>query len=101
MRASSFFRVVFILYCFEAGTLLLFAPWNVAWDQTMLNVTWEALRLILIHPLFRGAISGFGAVHLVWGAHDLEVLLLRRRAPETAAPATAPPARAPDVPSDV
>ncbi|HEX2642621.1 MAG TPA: hypothetical protein VHU81_06495 [Thermoanaerobaculia bacterium] len=102
MRASSFFRIVFILYCFEAGTLLLFAPWNVAWDQTMFNVTWEALRVILIHPLFRGAVSGFGIIHLVWGAHDLEVLLLRRRTAEPPAEiATAPPAGPADAPSDV
>jgi hypothetical protein len=66
----------------------------------MFNITWEALRVILIHPVFRGAVSGFGAVHLVWGAHDLEVLLLRRRTPEPPADA-APAVTSPDAPTDV
>jgi hypothetical protein len=34
---------------------------------------------LLLHPLFRGAVSGFGLVHLVWGANDLQALLGWRR----------------------
>ena len=83
------FRVVFILYCFEAGTMLLFLPWHAVWDQLLLRVTSESLRQLFIHPVFRGAVSGFGLVHLVWGAHDLEVLLLRPRTP--ASPASPDP----------
>ncbi|HSN85859.1 MAG TPA: hypothetical protein VL025_03830 [Thermoanaerobaculia bacterium] len=81
MRVSSMFRVVFILYCFEAGTMLLFLPWHAVWDQLLLRLSSETLRQLFVHPVFRGAVSGFGLVHLVWGAHDLEALLLRPRTP--------------------
>lgn len=79
MRASSLFRIVFILYCFEAGTLLLFAPWSQAWDPTMANLPFELLHNLAVLPLVRGAISGFGLVHMVWATHDLEALLTRRK----------------------
>jgi hypothetical protein len=82
MRVSSMFRLVFILYCFEAGTMLLFLPWHTVWDQLLLHLgSSEGLRQLFAHPVFRGAVSGFGLIHLVWGAHDLEVLLLRPRTP--------------------
>lgn len=79
MRLSSLFRVSFILYCIEAGIFLLFAPWSPVWDQTMVQIPLEGLRMLALNPLFRGAVSGFGLVHLVWGAHDLDALLSRRR----------------------
>jgi hypothetical protein len=37
----------------------------------------------MLHPWFRGAVTGFGMVHLVWGAHDL-IGLFTRRSPEAA-----------------
>lgn len=85
------FRVVFILYCFEAGTMLLFLPWHTVWDQLLLHLSSsEGLGRLFAHPLLRGAISGFGLVHLVWGAHDLEVLLLRPRTPSPSAATSSP-----------
>jgi hypothetical protein len=81
------FRVVFILYCFEAGTMLLFLPWHTVWDQLLLHLgSSEGLGQLFAHPLFRGAVSGFGLIHLVWGAHDLEVLLLRPKPPSPSLP---------------
>ena len=78
-------RLFFILYCFEAGLLLLFAPWFREWDQIMMQIVpFQGLRSFLLHAWVRGAITGFGMVHLVWGAHDLISLLLRRN-PETSA----------------
>jgi hypothetical protein len=78
-------RLFFILYCFEAGLLLLFAPWFPEWDRIMLQIApFQGLRSFLLHGWVRGAITGFGLVHLVWGAHDL-IAVLFRRSPETAA----------------
>ena len=34
---------------------------------------------ILVTPTVRGGVTGFGLVHLIWGAHDLGHLLFRRR----------------------
>ena len=90
MRFSTLLRLFFILYCFEAGLILLFAPWFPQWDPIMTRLLpSQALRSLALHPGFRGAVTGFGMVHLVWGAHDLLALLTRRspepvgQAPET------------------
>ena len=80
MRLSSLLRVTFILYCIEAGIFLLFVPWSPVWDQTMIQIPFHGLRGFCLHPFLRGAMSGFGLVHLVWGVHDLDALLSRRRA---------------------
>ena len=84
MRASFLFRLLFILYCVEAGTFLLLAPWSPVWDRTLAQIPLEMLRAAGLHPMVRAAISGFGIVHLVWGAHDLDELIFRRklRAPD-------------------
>ncbi|HWM91740.1 MAG TPA: hypothetical protein VN493_13320 [Thermoanaerobaculia bacterium] len=79
MRMSTFLTLLFILYCAEAGVLLIFAPWSPVWDRTMVQIPIQALRGLMLHPFMRGAVSGFGLVHLVLGAHDLHALLTRRK----------------------
>lgn len=79
MESGSFIRVLFVLYCIEAGVLLLLAPWSPSWDRVVTRVPSFALQGVLAHPIFRGGITGFGLVHLVWGVHDLDRWLLRRK----------------------
>jgi hypothetical protein len=79
MRSSSLFRILFILYCIEAGTFLVLAPWSPVWDRTLIQISNELLRAVALHPLLRAAMTGFGLIHLVWGAHDLDDLIFRRR----------------------
>ena len=38
---------------------------------------------MIAEPVVRGAVSGFGLVHLVWGAHDLLGWIERRRSRES------------------
>ena len=72
-------RLFFVLYCFEAGLLLLFAPWSPEWDRLLVQLVHvQGLRSLLLHPWFRGAVTGFGMIHLVWGAHDLIAIVTRR-----------------------
>ncbi|HVR99640.1 MAG TPA: hypothetical protein VMW27_23655 [Thermoanaerobaculia bacterium] len=73
------FRFIFILYCLEAGVLLLFLPWSPFWDRTIIQIPFEWIRIVGLHPWTRGAASGFGVVHLIWALHDLVSLLPRRR----------------------
>jgi hypothetical protein len=79
MKSSSLFRILFILYCIEAGTLLVLAPWSPVWDRTLIQIPVDLVRTVGLHPLFRAAVTGFGLIHLVWGAHDLDELIFRRR----------------------
>ncbi len=79
MRASFLFRLLFIFYCVEAGTFLLLVPWFPIWDRTLFHLPLEALRSVFLHSLVRAGVSGFGLVHLVWGAHDLDELIFRQK----------------------
>ncbi len=79
MAWGTTFRVLFILYCVEAGVFLLLSPWSPRWDQSVVQLADIRLVTFLLHPAVRGAITGFGLVHLVWGAHDLDLWLSERR----------------------
>jgi len=83
MRLAPIQRFLFILYCVEAGTFLLLAPWSSLWDRQVVQIPWAELRGLALHPLMRSALSGFGLVHLVWAAHDLDSWLVRRRTTPT------------------
>jgi len=85
MRIQSLLRAFFIIYCMEAGFFLLFGPWSPGWDRTALLLPSAALRTVALHPLLRGAVSGFGLVHLVWSMHDLTDFLARRLRVDTSA----------------
>jgi hypothetical protein len=84
MRVTFLFRLLFILYCVEAGTFLLLAPWSPVWDSLLIQISLEGVRTAFLHPVMRAAMSGFGIIHLVWGAHDLDEIIFRRklRAPD-------------------
>lgn len=79
MKVGPLLRILFILYCVEAGTFLVLAPWSPLWDRTVTQLSFEALRLAFLHPVTRSGITGFGLIHLVWGAHDLDEMIFRRK----------------------
>ena len=79
MRLDRFSRILFILYCVEAGTVFLLAPWGAVWDRFVFQFSSGEFQSILLHPLLRSLLSAFGLLHLVWGAHDLDLLLLNWR----------------------
>ena len=66
-------RYVFVLYCATVGVVLVVIPWSPGWDRMLSHLPsgFQMLRM----PLLRGALSGFGMVHLVWCLHDLQLLL--------------------------
>ena len=78
MSGGTIFRILFILYCIEAGVFLVLAPWSLIWDRSLVHLPAAGLRNVFLHPALRGGVSGFGLVHLVWGAHDLDAWLTRR-----------------------
>lgn len=78
MRWSHFFdrllRVLFVFYCVEIGLFLVIAPWRQVWPHLLLHLPSATLRAALLSPFGRGAVTGFGLVHLLWGAHDIHDL---------------------------
>lgn len=89
MRLDSAFRALFFVYCLEAGLFLVVLPWTPTWERLSLAGPAVALRAWLGIGWFgsgwldagwlRGLASGFGFVHLVWAAHDLDEFLRRHR----------------------
>jgi hypothetical protein len=78
MRLRSVIQLLFIFYCLQVGSTLVIFPWNPAWDRLALEASAFLPGHLLLHPLPRALVTGFGLVHLVWGAHDLELFLLER-----------------------
>lgn len=51
--------------------MFLWMPWTPAWDRWVLHAPLGDLRALALHAATRGALTGFGLLHLVWGLHDL------------------------------
>ena len=85
-------QALFVLYCIETGLFLVIAPWRDFWIVLIDRSALSQARLgpLLLEPWTRGAVTGFGLIHLVWGVHDLERLLLRRRSSDPVSAPAAP-----------
>ncbi len=92
VAGSSLLRVLFVIYCVEAGLFLVIAPWREFWNLlvTRSALSHAHLGAFLLLPWVRGAVTGFGLVHLIWGIHDLERILLSRRPRNPASPVPEP-----------
>ena len=58
---------------------MLLAPWSPSWDRAVTQIPNFSAQALLFHSALRGAVSGFGLIHLVWGVHDLDRWLAQRR----------------------
>lgn len=74
---SRFSRSLLIVYLFEAGAVLLVAPWTRYWHRNYFVEMWPFLDAALTSAVARGAISGIGIVSL--GAGSLEAWTLLHR----------------------
>jgi hypothetical protein len=74
MLFEHLFRFVFVLYCMTVGVVLVLLPWTPGWDFMVARLPHPSLH-VLGWPVLRGALSGFGLVHLVWALHDLRAFL--------------------------
>jgi hypothetical protein len=57
-------RALLVVVCFEMGALLLYLPWTSYWEQNYFLSHFPALLPILLHPAFRGLVSGIGALDI-------------------------------------
>ena len=77
MRLDSLYRALFLVYCLEAGLFLLLSPWSQAWERLATLIPFGLVRAALLAPGVRGLFAGFGAVHLLWVAHDVDLWIRR------------------------
>jgi hypothetical protein len=81
VRLDALFRTLFLVYCVEAGLFLVLAPWSSSWDRIALQLPFAVLRALFAAQWFRGLLTGFGMVHLLWVAHDADLSLRKPRLP--------------------
>ena len=59
-------RVILIVLCLEMGAFLLYLPWSDFWERNYFLVHLpDALRALLLHSSFRGAVSGLGVLDIL------------------------------------
>jgi hypothetical protein len=75
-------RALLVVLCFEMGALLLYLPWSVYWDQNYFLSHFPSLIPLLLHPSFRGAVSGLGVLDILLAFN----LITDRRPLPSAAP---------------
>lgn len=75
MRGDRLTLILFALYCFEVGLFLTLAPWTLLWSRNLAHLPSLELQSVLLHPFTRSVVTGFGLVHLIWGVHDLRLVL--------------------------
>lgn len=58
------FRALLVVLCFEMGALLLYLPWTTFWEQNYFLAHFPSLMGIVLHPFFRGIVSGIGVLDI-------------------------------------
>jgi len=58
-------RALLVVVCFEMGALLLYLPWSDFWEKNFFLIHFLTLRHIVLHPAFRGAVSGLGVLDIL------------------------------------
>jgi len=58
-------RALLVVVCFEMGALLLYLPWSDFWERNFFLTHFPALIHFVLHPAFRGAVSGLGVLDIL------------------------------------
>jgi hypothetical protein len=58
-------RALLVVVCFEMGALLLYLPWSAFWEKNFFLIHFPSLIAVLLHPAFRGAVSGLGVLDIL------------------------------------
>lgn len=59
------YRALLVVLAFEMGALLLYLPWSDYWEKNFFLSHYPLLRSIVLHPSFRGVISGIGILDIL------------------------------------
>ena len=67
--------IALILFCFEIGIFLVFAPWSALWENNFLLGYFPGLQTVILNNFFRGGVSGLGVVDVLIGLSELTYFL--------------------------
>jgi len=62
---SRIYRALLVVLAFEMGALLLYLPWSGYWEQNYFLSHFPSLIPIVLHPSFRGVVSGVGVLDIL------------------------------------
>lgn len=59
------YRALLVVLAFEMGALLLYLPWSIYWENNYFLSHYPWLMRVVLHPFFRGAVSGIGVLDIL------------------------------------
>ena len=59
------YRALLVALAFEMGALLLYLPWSAYWENNYFLSHYPWLMRVVLHPSFRGAVSGIGVLDIL------------------------------------
>jgi hypothetical protein len=71
-------QVFSILSSLLVGVVLVLAPWTALWDANYLLQPHPGIRVLLLSPVARGAVTGLGLVNILLAFHEARQLLTGR-----------------------
>ena len=72
--------LLYVLICLEVGIFLLLVPWSAIWERNYFLQAYPGLSIVVLDPMFRGAVSGLGVANLYLGLNEI----IGRRTPRSA-----------------
>ena len=69
---SRLFSIAAIFFCFEIGLFLVFIPWSELWEGNYLLYYIPNFRPLILHTLFRAAVTGLGGIDILIGISELK-----------------------------
>jgi hypothetical protein len=76
---------VLVVVCCMMGAVLFYLPWTGVWEQNYFLSHFPSLMRVLLHPSFRGAVSGLGILDIF-----LAIRMIGPASTPTAAPRVDP-----------
>jgi hypothetical protein len=58
------FSAILVVFLCIMGAMLFYLPWTGIWEQNYFLSHFPTLMRILLHPSFRGAVSGLGILDI-------------------------------------
>lgn len=73
-------RLLLVMFFFEAGFVLIVAPWSAFWDRNYFAQVVPALGALITNNFVRGGVSGLGVINLLVGLAELVSIMAARTA---------------------
>lgn len=67
--------VAAVFFCFEIGLFLVIIPWSELWEGNYFLQYLPRFRPLIVHPIFRAAVTTLGGIDILIGVSELRNLL--------------------------